>query len=235
MATFETPPTPGTGFPSLPKNLVGTSASEVFTTGTGNDTFDGGAGTDTVTFTGTRAEHTVVKSGTGWTVSSTADGTDTLQNVERLKFTDSSLALDITGSSSAGGIYRLYGAALNRTPDLGGLGYWIDRADKGLNPVDMAAGFVYEKEFKDMYGITSLPDQYATGSDLANMINGFYRNMFRRDSDPGGLAFYVNQISTKQKTVAQVLAEFSDSPEYVALVTLSGVIENGIVFIPFAG
>ena len=235
MATFETPPTPGTGFPSIPKNLVGTSASEKFATGSGNDTFDGGAGTDTVTFSGTRAEHSIVKSGTGWTVSSTADGTDTLQNVERLQFSDSSLAFDLTSPSSAGGIYRLYGAAFNRVPDLGGVGYWISKADNGLSAADMALKFIYEKEFKDLYGITNIVNEYDVGVNVTNLINGFYQNMLRRNSDPDGLAFYVGKIAAHEKTIGQVLAEISDSKEYADLLTLTGVMANGIAYTPWLG
>ena len=235
MATFETPPTPGTGFPSLPKNLVGTSTNEVFATGSGNDVIDGGAGTDTVTFTGTRAEHTIVKSGTGWTVSSPADGTDTIQNVERIKFSDTSVALDLTASNSAGGIYRLYVALLNREPELGGLGYWIDRADKGLSGESMASEFVYQEEFKNLYGITNLFDHYATGNDLVGMIKAIYKNVFNRDADQGGLDFYVGMITSHERTLERVLAEFADSPEYKDRITLTGVLADGVAYTPWPG
>jgi Ca2+-binding RTX toxin-like protein len=47
--------------------------------GAGNDTFDGGSGTDTSTYSGTAA---ITQTATGWTVTTAADGTDTLANVE---------------------------------------------------------------------------------------------------------------------------------------------------------
>ena len=47
--------------------------------------------------------------------------------------TDTSVAFDIAGANSAGGIYRTYLAAFYRTPEKTGLGYWIDRADNGAN------------------------------------------------------------------------------------------------------
>ena len=232
MADFETPPTPGIGFPSTAKNLTGTSANESFTTGTGNDTIDGGGGTDTVVFTGTRVEHTIVKTSSGWTLSSTADGTDTLSNVERLKFSDSGLALDLTAANSAGGIYRLYGATFNRTPDLAGLGYWIDQADKGKSAVAMAVDFTYSAEFQTLFA-TKITDNYATGANITNLVTGFYTNVLHRAPDAAGRDWYADQIATHQKTVGQVLAEISDSPENVA--QLAGVIANGVVYTPWGG
>jgi hypothetical protein len=232
MADFETPPTPGIGFPTLGKTLTGTSANESFTTGAGNDTIDGGAGTDTVVFTGTRADHTIAKTSTGWTISSTADGTDTLSNVERLKFSDSGLALDLTAANSAGGIYRLYGATFNRTPDLGGLGYWIDQADKGKSAVSMAIDFTYSAEFQTLFA-TKITDNYATGANITALVTGFYTNVLHRTPDAAGRDWYADQITTHQKTVGQVLAEISDSPENIA--QLAGVIANGIVYTPWGG
>ena len=55
----------------------------------GNDTIDGGSGIDTAIYAATRAQTTVTRNTNGTlTVSSTADGTDTLSNVELLQFSD---------------------------------------------------------------------------------------------------------------------------------------------------
>jgi hypothetical protein len=212
--------------------LVGTSGNESFVTGAGNDTIDGGAGIDTAIFAGTRADHTITETSTGWTVSSAADGTDALSNVERLKFSDSGLALDLTAANSAGGIYRLYGATFNRTPDLGGLGYWIDQADKGKSAVTMAIDFTYSAEFQTLFA-TKITDNYATGANITALVTGFYTNVLHRAPDAVGRDWYADQIATHQKTVGQVLAEISDSPENLA--QLAGVISNGIVYLPWGG
>jgi methionine-rich copper-binding protein CopC len=214
------------------QTFTGTSANEIFTTSSGNDNIDGGAGTDTVAFTGTRAAHTLSKTATGWTVSSSADGTDTLKNVERLQFSDSSLALDLQSANSAGGIYRLYGATFNRTPDLGGLGYWIDQADKGKSAIAMAIDFTYSPEFQTLFA-TVIKDNYATGANIVNLVTGFYTNVLHRAPDAAGRDWYVNEITTHSRTVGQVLAEISDSPENIA--QLAGVIANGIVFTAWNG
>ena len=51
------------------------------------------------------------------------DGEDTLVSVERLVFSDVTVALDLDGVG--GQAYRIYKAAFDREPDSGGLGYWI--------------------------------------------------------------------------------------------------------------
>jgi hypothetical protein len=75
--------------------LIGGSGNDLLTGGAGNDTIDGGAGSfDTAMYSGTRAQYTIALSQVG-TLAGTVtdlvagrDGTDTLQNVEFLKFSD---------------------------------------------------------------------------------------------------------------------------------------------------
>jgi len=222
MATFDTPPTPGSGFPVANKVLNGTSANESFTSGSGNDTIDGGGGTDTVIFTGNRADHTVTKTATGWTVSSTADGTDTVTNVERLKFADSTFALDVSGT--AGQAYRIYQAAFNRAPDSSGLGFWISAMDQGYSLNAVAQGFVDSPEFKTLYG---------TSPTNAQIVSKMYDNVLHRTPDQGGYDFWLGVLNRGDATVAQVLAGMGESAENQA--ALVGVIGNGFSFIPSGG
>ena len=105
--------------------LTGNTLANVLEGGLGNDWIDGGAGMDTASFAGKRADYNL-SSGFGYVFVAAVDGTggfDTLLNIERLRFTDATLAFDTAGN--AGQTYRLYQAAFNRTPDLAGLGGWI--------------------------------------------------------------------------------------------------------------
>ncbi|WP_338764141.1 matrixin family metalloprotease [Massilia sp. METH4] len=81
--------------------LTGTSAANTLTTGTandvlegggGNDILNGGAGSDTAFYNGARSAYTVTRTGTGWNVSG-AEGSDTLSNIELLRFTDATVTL----------------------------------------------------------------------------------------------------------------------------------------------
>ena len=65
----------------------------------GNDLLVGGAGIDTAIFSGSRANHTIAKTAAGRTVYSSVNGFDTLSDIERLQFSDKTIALDIDGNA----------------------------------------------------------------------------------------------------------------------------------------
>jgi len=80
--------------------------------GTGNDLIDGGAGIDMVIYLGSKISYKVTKTASGFTVSSTADGLDTLSNVERIRFPDGGFAWDLVPNQSAGETALLLGSVL---------------------------------------------------------------------------------------------------------------------------
>ena len=148
-------------------------------------------------------------------------------SISRLKCIDGSIALDIEGANSAGGIYRTYKAAFNRTPEKTGFGYWIDRADNGASAVQMAEEFVWSAEFQTLYGVTT-SDNYLVGNDIEAVVDLFYRNVLGRAPDQGGLTYYTSTIEDQNKTGGQVLAEIADSAENRA--NLLPTIENGMSY-----
>jgi Ca2+-binding RTX toxin-like protein len=186
----------------------------------GNDTIDGEAGIDTVSYSGIKSNYTIIRGNSNVTVSSGADGLDTLVNVERLKFSDSALALDIDGT--AGQCYRIYKAAFARTPDLGGVGYWISVMDKGTSLQSVAGGFIDSSEFKSVYGANPSNDA---------LVTKFYTNVLGRAPDAKGAEYWTGILNNKQDTVANVLANISESAENKA--SLVGVIGNGFEYIPY--
>jgi len=97
---------------SLNNVINGLSGDDTITGGAGNDTIDGGAGIDTAIFSSGRANYTVTSTGASYTIKSLAgtDGTDTLQNLERLKFSDRKLALDLAPAQHAGQALEFIGA-----------------------------------------------------------------------------------------------------------------------------
>jgi Ca2+-binding RTX toxin-like protein len=106
--------------------LHGGAGNDILDGGVGNDDLSGGDGFDIAVFHHARADYTLTKTATGYTVKDNKgnDGTDQVTGVERLQFGDSVLAFD-TVKGTPGQAYRLYQAAFDRTPDSAGLGYWI--------------------------------------------------------------------------------------------------------------
>ncbi|WP_177307271.1 DUF4214 domain-containing protein [Pseudoduganella namucuonensis] len=82
--------------------LTGSAGANVLKGGAGNDsltglggddTLDGGDGLDTAVYSGLRAAYTITAVGAGYTVAG-VDGTDALSGIERIKFSDSVVALN---------------------------------------------------------------------------------------------------------------------------------------------
>jgi len=143
-----------------------------------------------------------------------------LINVERIKFADTAIALDT--SEVGGKAYRVYQAAFNRTPDIGGLGYWISQMDGGASLKSVAQGFINSAEFKTLYGASPTN---------AQIVNKFYENVLHRTPDSGGYNYWLGILNSGQGTVTDVLASFSESPENVSGV--SGAISSGIRYTPY--
>ena len=108
--------------------LIGNAANNVINGGLGNDTIDGRSGFDVVRMEANRADASVNAVQAGHIVQTSSAGTDTLINIERVQFNDAFLALDVGAGEIGGSAYRIYQAAFARTPDEGGLSFWIEVA-----------------------------------------------------------------------------------------------------------
>jgi hypothetical protein len=201
--------------------LVGTSHADLFTAGPRGAAMDGGGGLDTVEYSAARAANTIQKQGDGYVVKD-ATGADTLTGIERIRFSDGMVALDVGSDGIAGQAYRLYQAAFNRIPDSAGLGYWIGVMDRGASLLDVANEFVGSTEFKALYG--AQPGN-------ADILGRYYHNVLHRDADTAGFQYWLDVLDRHVTSAAEVLASFSQSQENQA--ALVGVIGNGISYTPF--
>jgi hypothetical protein len=180
---------------------------------------DGGGGLDTLRVHGPRSEYRITKSGDGFVLDRPDDTDVRLANVERIAFDDGHVALDTGGAP--GQLFRLYQAAFDRAPDLGGIGHWLKRMEAGDSLSQIAGYFIASREFADLAG---------TASADRDFVTALYDHVLHRAPDATGLAFWVDVLGRGAVDRAQVLVEFSESPENVA--RLVGAIENGIDFLP---
>lgn len=200
--------------------LYGNVGSDWLLGGGGNDYLDGGTGADSAQFSGSRSQYTISKAGSGFTVSDSIggrDGFDTVANVERLHFSDYQVGLDISGIS--GQAYRIYQAAFDRAPDLGGLGFWINAMDHGTSLTQVAGAFISSQEFASTYGALG-NSQFATQ---------LYENVLHRAPDTGGLSYWTSVLDSGALSRSDVLVGFSESAENQAAVV--GAIQNGVTFL----
>jgi hypothetical protein len=199
--------------------ISGLAGNDKFTGGAGNDTIDGGAGIDHALYTGDASSYRIVHNSDSSIVvadirAGAPDGTDTLVNVERIDFTGSVLALDT--NHGAGDAYRIYQAAFDRTPDAGGLTYWVEQSDKGMDLISMASRFIDSTEFRALYGTSPTPTQF---------IDLLYENVLHREADQTGYNYWAGQMAHGMSE-GEVLARFSDGAENRADVI--DIIGNGI-------
>lgn len=216
--------------------VQGGTGLDRFTGNGGNDYFDGKAGIDTAVFRGNYRDYTLTLGTTidrtdpagvnriaAYTVTDNTanrDGVDTIANVERFQFADTTLALDTGAKQTAGSGYMLYKAAFNRTPDGAGLGYWINKMDTGMAYATVAQNFVNSAEFKAAFG--------GSNPTVEVLVTKLYNNVLNRAPDAAGLTFWQDKLGTGWST-ADVLGYFSTSNENVANVT--PLIANGIQYL----
>lgn len=181
----------------------------------GSEDIAGGSGTDALIYTGNRSSYTINKNSSGLTVISTTDGTDVISNIERLQFSDKTIALDISGN--AGQTYRIYQAAFDRKPDDEGLKYWINLMDSGSSLTTVASAFQLSTEFQGKYG---------ANPSYEELITAMYSNVLHRAPDQGGFDYWKSQMNAGAVNRDSLLVNFSESAENQANVI--GVIQYGI-------
>ncbi len=205
---------------TAPSGTVGTAGNNKLVASTAGGLLDGKEGVDTVVFGSQRSMYALSNDGTGMSVYDFLHGSTTkLANVERIQFSDQTVALDIHGN--AGEAYRLYQAAFNRTPDKAGLGYWIDALDDGNSLQNVAHGFVNSAEFASLYGANPNDAQY---------VDALYANVLHRTPDQAGYDFWLHALQIAPRD--EVLVNFSESAENQAQVI--GAIEHGIAYTPWS-
>ncbi|MEZ5183552.1 MAG: DUF4214 domain-containing protein [Acidimicrobiales bacterium] len=103
-------------------------------------------------------------------------------------------------------VIRLYTAYFLRPPDKSGFAFWLNRRRSGSWTIArISAFFADSSEFKNRYGSLS-------NGDFVKLV---YQNVLGRQPDAGGLAYWTGQLDQRKKSRGQVMANFSESSEYV--------------------
>ncbi|MBO1077911.1 SdrD B-like domain-containing protein [Roseomonas haemaphysalidis] len=175
------------------------STNDSVTLPAGNNWVDAGSGYDVITAPGgfRGVGHALLPGGLRLDIGSS---TDLITGGEEVRFADGTLFL--SPDSNAAQVFRLYDAALGRTPDQGGLNTWIAQLDSGAPLINLADAFLGSAEFGQRYGNLSNQDY----------VTLLYRNVLDRAPDEGGYALW-NSVLAAGASRAQVLLSFSESAE----------------------
>jgi Ca2+-binding RTX toxin-like protein len=188
----------------------------------GTDFFDGGLGLDTVVYNGPMERYTINKTGNRYVVSEPtgSDDTDYLINIERLQFSNTKVALDMTGN--AGDAARLIGALL-------GPSYVKDKALAGV-----VIGLLdqnYSTQTIATLGLgTSTYIGLAGSSSNEDFVKHVFKNVIGRPPAEAELQTYVGMLSagTSQAALAVMAA---DTEFTAAQIGLTGLALHGWEFI----
>ena len=184
--------------------LDGGAGADILNGGEGNDIIYGGAGLDTLLLNGSSLDDYTVRIENGKTVFShlngSAGGTDTVADVETLRFIDPVLSPDLSADAT---ITRLYESLLNRAPDPGGKALWLEAYANGVSMHDIANSFVNSAEAQQLYGVMS--DE--------GFVDMLYHNALHRDADAGGRASWTGSLENHALDRADVALGFANSTE----------------------
>lgn len=192
----------GTAFDDV---LLGNGLANVLMGGAGNDKLNGGAGIDTAQFSGNRADFHLVKTGTGYTATDKKanEGSDTLENIEILKFGDMFVNLTVGDKAksinpdSLKSIVELYIAYFNRVPDGDGMAYWIDQFKAGVSMETIGQSFYAAAVSPAFSALTS----YSATMSNADFIKIIYQNVLGRDQvDQQGMDYWSSSLANGSQT-----------------------------------
>jgi hypothetical protein len=180
-----------------------------------NDLLDGGIGTDSVLVSNSISNCSVTKTATGYTLvdKTGLDGTDTLLNIEAIKFTDKTINLTVQAKAASAPqadvtrLVELYTAFFNRVPDADGMSFWIDEMKSGKTTNQVAEAFYNAGvNYSSLTGFTAT----MTNSDFINVI---YKNVLGRQdgADAGGLSFWDGALTSGQANRGTLVTNILDS------------------------
>lgn len=201
--------------------LTGDAASNGLRGGGGNDTIDGGAGTDAAIFVNARSTYTVSKLATGLGVASTAEGSDTLTNIERLHFSDTRLAFDVDGAAGATALLMgaLTGSASLQSRET--VGVVLGVADGGLNLAGLSALAID----------SGLVATLAGGSDDASLARLLWRNVAGSEATAENVALLTGLITSGAYTQTTLLTAVAELSLNKINVNLVGLAETGLGYL----
>lgn len=194
----------------------GRDGDDLITPGAGDDEVDGGAGLDTVVLAGPRAGYTLQHSGNRWVASHATEGRDTLTDVERLRFDDMSLALDIGGH--AGTVAKIIGAVggaaalANRT----WVGLGLQLLDAGQSPAA-----VMQVALDALLGADASPE---------SVVQLLYGHVVGSAPDSATLASLTGLLANGSYTPATLGLMAADHPLNIANIDLAGLADTGLAY-----
>lgn len=203
--------------PTINQVFTGTSSNETFTGGSGDDTIDGAAGIDTAVFSLGKSNYLITKTGFKILVkaNSGTDGTDTLTNIERIKFSDQNLAFDIGGNAGkvAKILCAVFGTSAVSNKQYAGIGLQL-----------MDGGMSYE-------GLAALAISAAGVKSQEAVVNLLWSNLMGNNPSFSEAEPLINMLATDLSNVGTLGVMAAEHAAVIGKVNLSELNLNGLGYI----
>jgi hypothetical protein len=202
-----------------PETLAGGSGNDLLQGSGGDDLLQGGAGIDTAVYAQARSQYTLAQHATRV---SGAEGTDTLNQVERLRFSDTAVAIDLAGNagSTAQILRAFFGSAA--LANKGAVGIGLSLFDGGMAYADVVALAIATPDFQQLAGSHSNADFVST---VYRNVVGVAPTAAERDSF---VALLDNGTYT-QTSLGVLAAQIAVNAQSV---DITGLADTGIAFTP---
>ncbi|MFM9991040.1 MAG: matrixin family metalloprotease [Burkholderiaceae bacterium] len=197
--------------------INGGAGNDQITGGGGNDNIDGGIGIDIAIFSRASKGYKISTEATSVleTGDAITDGIDTLLNIERIRFSDKSIAIDLNGN--AGISAKVIGAVLGKTQvqNLTYVGLGLSYLDKGMSYSDLSA--------------LALTAVGATTNDA--VVSTLWKNVIGTDATAEIKAPYIKMLTDGMK-VGDLVVLAADTSFNTTNINLVGLAQTGIEYLP---
>lgn len=198
-------------------NLYGLEGNDSINGGSGNDSIDGGVGVDIAEFNSKKSSNYISFDKSNIIIKNLENNNDidTLKNIERLKFIDTSMAFDL--DSNAGVAAKVMGAVIGKASIKNPIdfGYWLEQTDTGLSYADIGQKALDKAGLKTNDQIVSTLWKNVVGFTASEVDKAPFIKMLVDGIKPGDLV---------------VLA--ADTTFNTANINLVGLAQTGIEYIP---
>jgi hypothetical protein len=197
--------------------VEGLNGSDVLVGGIGDDQLNGGMGIDTAQFAGSFASYITSRSASALVVTDkriNGEGMDVLTQIERLKFSDKSVAIDLDGH--AGMVVKVIGAVLGK--------------DAVKNPGLVGIGLSYldiDLSYSDL-GLLALNAVGATSNDA--IVSKLWFNLVGSTASALEKMPYIKMLADGMKP-GDLVVMAADLPLNASNIDLVGLMQTGVEFV----
>lgn len=213
----------------MANTIAGTKGNDTFDSYSTNDVYDGDTGSDTMIYSIARSNFTIMRTAEGHSLTdlSGTAGKDVLQNMEQIKFSDTTLDVEYYDV-----VQQLYVAYYGRATDSGAIVNFASLLRSYGAPTDiqsLSTAYFTNTQIRDLINTfgTSTESSNLYSGDTTAFVTAIFQNVLGRAPQSSGLTFWSNAIDNEGLTRAN--AALSIMAGALANTTTQGVLDAALI------